>query len=134
MRNFTELIYADLSYEITGVLFKVQNDLGRFCNEKQYGDRIAEEFNARNINYARELVLPPSFEGEATGRNKIDFLVEDKIILELKAKRIISKEDYYQVIRYLRAFDKKLGLLVNFRDKYLKPRRVLNSESQDISN
>jgi len=131
MNNFTNLIYADLSYEITGALFAVHNELGRFCNEKQYGDRIEQEFKARSIKYEREKILPASFEGEVAGRNKIDFIIEDKIILEIKARRILTKEDYYQVIRYLKAFDKKLGLLVNFRAKYIEPKRILNSEARE---
>lgn len=130
MSNFTELIYPDLSYEITGVLFKTQNDLGRFCNEKQYADRLEEEFKARGIKYEREKILPPSFQGELPGRNKVDFIVENKIILETKAKRILTKEDYYQVSRYLKTFNKKLGLLVNFRSKYIEPKRILNSSAK----
>lgn len=51
----------------------------------------------------------------------------DKIILEIKAIRVLTRETYYQVRRYLQAFNKKLGLLVNFRDKYLRPKRILNS-------
>ena len=74
------------------------------------------ECNANNAN-----------DGEQGRRNIVDFLIEDKILLELKAKRIISKEDYYQVRRYLESLNLKLGLLVNFRDRYLKPKRILNS-------
>jgi GxxExxY protein len=75
--------------------------------------------------------LPPSFENELSGRNKVDFVVEDKIVVEIKAKRVIEREDYYQVQRYLVAMNKKLGLLVNFRDKYLRPKRILNSKAPE---
>ena len=57
----------------------------------------------------------------------VDFLIENKVVLELKAKRMLTREDYYQVRRYLGALDFKLGLLINFRDKYVRPRRILNS-------
>jgi GxxExxY protein len=87
MSPFSELIYPDLSYEITGALFKVQNNLGRFCNEKQYADAIEQELKVRKIKYEREKILPPSFEAETQGRNRIDFVIEDKIILEIKAKK-----------------------------------------------
>lgn len=126
-----ELIYAELSYEISGLLFNAHNELGRYCNEKQYGDSLENKFKENKINYEREKFLPPSFEGEAANRNKVDFLIENKIILELKSKRFIEKNDFYQVKRYLIAFNKKLGLLVNFRDKYLKPKRVINSQFVD---
>ena len=121
-----KLIHKELSYTINGLLFKVHNDLGRFCNEKQYADRLEYYLIKDGIEFEREKILSQAFEGEHTARNKVDFLIEDKIILELKSKRVLDREDYYQVKRYLVAINKRLGMLVNFRDKYLKPRRVLN--------
>jgi GxxExxY protein len=70
------------------------------------------------------------FEGEKEGRNKIDFLIEEKIILEIKAKTIIEKSDYYQIMRYLKILNKKLGFLVNFRNRYLRVKRVINPEGE----
>ncbi len=129
-KEFTKLIFPELSYEITGILFKVHNELGRFLNEKQYGDFVERLLKEKNIEYEREKELPESFNGEQKGRNKVDFVIDNKIILELKSKRIIPREDYYQVKRYLETANFKLGLLVNFRDKYLKPKRILNSKSK----
>ena len=121
------LIYPELSYKITRVLFLVHNELGRYCSEKQYADKIEFHLKKLSIKYEREKILEISFEGEKSGRNKIDFLIENKVILEIKAKTIITKEDYYQVRRYLKALNLKLGILVNFRDNFLRPKRVLNS-------
>ncbi len=122
-----KLILPELSYKISGILFAVQNNLGRFCNEKQYGDAIEKMLIENKIVYEREKELPKLFEGEQDRRNIADFLIENKILLELKAKRIAGREDYYQVRRYLNSLNLKLGILVNFRDRYLKPRRILNS-------
>lgn len=127
MNDFSKLIYPELSYKINGVLFSVHNTLGRFCNEKQYADAVEGHLKRLNMNYEREKALSSSFDNEFEGRNKIDFLVENKIILELKAKRILTREDYYQVKRYLSVTYKKLGIIVNFRKKYIEPRRILNS-------
>ena len=124
-----DLIYKDLSYEITGLLFDVHNELGRYCNEKQICDLIENKLKERKLRYEREKIIPASFKGENNGRNRIDFLVEGKIVLEIKCKRVIERNDYYQVRRYLKALNLKLGILVNFRDKYLKPKRVLNPDS-----
>ncbi len=121
-----KLLFPELSYQICGLLFEVHNSLGRYYNEQQYGDLLASLLKKSNLRYEREKNIPISFEGEKEGRNKIDFCVEDSIILELKAKRMLFKEDYYQLKRYLVAFKMELGLLVNFRDKYLKPKRILN--------
>lgn len=124
------LIYEDFSYKINGILFKVHNQLGRFCNEKQYSDCIESYLKKNNIPYVREYRLPKSFAGEYEGRNQVDFLVEEKIIIEVKAKKIITREDYYQTLRYLVALNKKLAILVNFDAQYLHPKRVLNSHAQ----
>lgn len=126
-----ELIYKDLSYETTGILFEVHNELGRFCNEKQCGDLLEKKLIENKIKYEREKILPTSFDGEKNNRNRVDFIVENKIILELKCKRCVEKNDFYQVKRYLIAMNIKLGLIVNFRDKYLTPKRVLNSQFAD---
>jgi GxxExxY protein len=122
-----KIVYLELSYEIVGILYVVHNKLGRYCNEKQYADFIAQKFQERGIKYEREKILESSFLNEKPGRHRIDFLVENKILLELKCKRTLGREDCYQMRRYLRALNKKLGLLVNFRDKFLRPRRILNS-------
>lgn len=126
--NNNNLIYKDLSYEITGILFAIHNELGRYKNEKQYADRFEYILKEKKINYLREYNLPPSFIGENNNRNRPDFIIENTIIIEFKAKTVITKEDYFQIQRYLTTYKKKLGFIVNFRRKYLKPKRIINSE------
>jgi len=126
-----KIIYKELSFIINGLLFEVHNELGRYCNEKQCGDLFEKKLIDNKIKYQREILLPISFEGENNGRNKIDFIIDEKIIVELKCERFTKKEFYYQLRRYLKAYDKKLGILVNFRDQYLKPKRVINSEFKE---
>lgn len=128
MNDFSKLVHPELSYRISGILFEIHNKLGRYCNEKQYADGIENHFVKSKISYEREKAIsPPAFEGEKNNRNKVDFVIDNKIILEIKAKRFLEKQDYYQIKRYLISANKKLGLLVNFRDKHLRPKRVLNS-------
>ncbi len=129
MKKDTKVIYPDLSYKLVGACFAVHNELGSYCNEKQYADCFEGYLKKFGILYEREKVLPPGFESEEVGRNKIDFLVSGVIVLEFKAKRMLDREDYYQIRRYLKAMNKKLGILVNFRDKILRPKRVLNSSA-----
>ena len=129
-----ELVHPELSYKVTGLLFAVHNELGRYRNEKQYGDSIERYLKEFGIAYERERVLPPSFAGEKERRNKIDFVVANTIVLEIKAKRLLTKDDYFQIMRYLEGSKKRLGMLVNFRQKYLTPRRVLRGyEEQTYS-
>ena len=80
--------------------------------------------------YKRKRRLEKSFRGERNGRNICDFIIENKIIIEFKAVKFISNEDYFQIKRYLSCPGLKLGILVNFRQKYLTPKRVINNEIQ----
>ena len=126
MQQINKVLYPELSYKICGLCFDAHNKLGRFKSEKSYADLLEKLFIENNVIYNRELALDPSFVGEKERRNIPDFIVDDKIILDAKAKRIITKEDYFQMKRYLDSSGKKLGLIVNFRQKYLSPKRVLN--------
>lgn len=126
--NNKEIIYPELSYKICGLCFKVHNKLGSYRNEKQYADSLEEFLKENNIYYEREFRLPSSFKGEREGRNIPDFVIENKIIVDLKAKPIILKEDYFQMQRYLISYNKKLGIIMNFRQRYLRPKRIVNNQ------
>lgn len=121
------LIYPELSYKVNGILFKVQNELGLYCREKQYGDLIGKKLTENKIKYHRECVIGNS-------GNTVDFIIEDKIILELKSKRLLSKDDYEQVQRYLQETQLKLGILVNFRQQVLKPIRIVKIDTANRFN
>ncbi len=124
-----EIIYKELSFKIVGLLFEVHNELGRYKSENQYGDKFEYLLKEKSFKYLREYNIPASFEGEYKNRNRPDFIIEDLIIVDFKAKTIITKEDYFQMQRYLTTYKKKLGLIVNFRQKYLKPKRIINSKT-----
>ena len=128
--NQDKVVYREFSYDINSILFKVAKDLGRFKTEKQYGDAIEYELKQRSILYEREKSLKPSFNNEQKGRNKIDFIIYGKIILEIKAKPFLTKEDYYQTKRYLEALNLKLAILVNMRAHRVYPKRILNSKAE----
>lgn len=115
-----DLIYPKLSYKLNGILFSAHNELGRYSREKQYGDYIEKKLKEDRINYKREVQL-----GD-TG-NVADFIVRDSIVLELKNTRIISKKNYFQIQRYLHTSNIKLGIIVNFRQKYLTPKRIVRT-------
>lgn len=124
----SKIVNSKLSYRIYGFCFYVHNKLGRYRNEQQYADLLENTLKEKDIKYEREKSLPVSFEGEKERRNIPDFIIEDEIVVDLKAKIIISKDDYFQMKRYLVSSKKRLGLIVNFRQKYLKPKRILNGE------
>lgn len=128
MQVSEKVIYPELSYKITGILFEVHNSLGRYCREKQYADAISQLLTEASIPFTKEDALP--MEGlENKFTNKADFVINSQLVLELKAKPIVTTEDYVQVKRYLSASNLKLGIVVNFRNKYLKPIRIIRSNS-----
>ncbi len=115
------LIYPELSFRIVGILYSVHNELGRFAKEKQYGDCLERLLELEKIMYQRELSIGDQ-------GNRLDFFIEDKIILELKAKRFLVRQDFVQTQRYLQETQSDLALLVNFREESLKPRRIVRIE------
>lgn len=122
------IILKELSYQINGLLFKVHNELGRFSREKQYGDLFEKFLIGEKIDYEREKSLPvANIANQFT--NIVDFAINSKLLIDFKAKSIVTKDDYYQMNRYLMACGYDLGLIVNFRNKYLKPIRVIRAHS-----
>jgi GxxExxY protein len=117
----SELYFPELSYTLVGICFNAQNKLGRFAREAQYGDFIENELVEKKIVYAREYPVPKM-------NDRVDFMVDNKIIVELKSKRYILKKDYLQIQRYLHALDIKLSLLVNFQNRHLKPLRIVKTD------
>lgn len=124
----TDIVYKELSYQINGLCFKIHRELGRFCRERQYADRLEKSLLEAGIIYKREYEIK-DFNQDSPQGNRVDFLIEEKIILDTKAKPYLMKDDYVQMQRYLDCAELKLGLLVNFRNSYLKPSRVLNSRN-----
>jgi len=116
------LIYPELSYLLVGICFSTHNELGPYAREKQYSSLIEKKLNESNLLFKREYRI-----GDIG--NILDFIVDKKIILEIKAKRILTKDDYYQLQRYLQDSRLKLGLLINFRNKYLKPIRIVRIDT-----
>lgn len=122
----TRLVFPELSYKLAGLFFNVHNNLGRFCKEKIYGDALSKLLDDSNFKFEREKRLDINIKDINLTKNWADFVVENKILLELKAKRFITRSDYIQTLRYLEFFNLPLGIIVNFQQRFLKPKRILN--------
>jgi putative transcription antitermination factor YqgF len=125
-----ELILKEESFKLMGLMFRVRGQLGPSCKEKNYQDAIEIIFKKENIKFEREKEIYIPLEGEKLGGFFIDFLVWDKIILEIKSKPFITHEDVRQAIRYLRATGLPLALLVNFKREKVEYKRVINSNTK----
>ena len=125
--NRDNLIYPDLSYALIGAAFRVGNGLGYGLSEKAYQDALAKELRDQKISFKREVYIPIIYKQEKVSRYFADFLVENKIILELKVVRKLGYTHIQQTLNYLRSSGFKLAILVYFTRDGVKYRRVLNS-------
>ncbi len=126
-KNKTDLIYPQLSYLLMGILFEVHNKLGTKYQEKHYQRAVEIKLKQLKLPYQKELKVDIDFGGEKLGKLFIDFVIDNKIVLELKKTQNIGKDDIKQVLRYLNALNLKLAIVVNFQYRKLQYTRVLNS-------
>ena len=121
-----DLVYPELSYKITGILFEVFNELGPGLQEKSYQKAIALLLNENNLKFKEQVYVPLKFKGEKVGCLYLDFLIEDKIILEIKKGDFFRKTNIKQIYEYLVATDLSLGIIANFTSGGVRTKRILN--------
>ena len=124
--NKEKVIYPELSYLLMGILFEVHNKLGTKYQEKHYQKAVEIKLKELNVPYKREVKVKIEFGNEELGKFFVDFVIDNKIVLETKKVWKITQDDIKQILRYLKATNLKLGIIANFRHKRLEFRRVLN--------
>ena len=111
----------DITYQIRGAIFDVYNTLGPGLLESVYEEALVFELQQRGLKVARQVEVPINYKGHKLKNDlKLDVLVEDQIIIELKSVEEIRPVFFKQLKTYLRLMDKKLGLLVNFGEYDMK--------------
>ncbi len=120
--------YSELTSKIIGCAIEVHKHLGNGFQEVIYQRALEIEFRLQGINVQREFEMPLSYKGEEIGTRRVDFFVEGKIMVEIKA--IIQLEDVHlaQAINYLEAYNLEVGLLINFGSKSLDFKRIMNKK------
>ena len=122
-----KIIFKEESYKIIGICMNIHSTLGNGFLEAVYSEVLEKEFVKNNIPYQREVKLDLFFNGEKLDKKyKADFICFDNIILEIKAVSFIHENFTKQTLNYLKATEKKLGLLINFGEKSLKYKRIIN--------
>ena len=125
-----EIVFREESYKIIGSCLAVCNKLGSGFLESVYQEALEIQFRQDKIPFEKEKRLHIKFNDIQLDKFfKADYICFDSIIVELKATPFIHKNDIAQVLNYLRATDMRLGILVNFGEKSLSFKRVLNSHS-----
>lgn len=119
------IIEKELSYKVMGVLFDVHNKLGGEYQEKYYQRAVAKAFKKERIKFEEQIKVDLEFDKEKIGKYYLDFLIENKIILEIKAAPRLKPIHFRQVRAYLKAKNLELGILANFRGPKLTHKRIL---------
>ncbi|MCX6785784.1 MAG: GxxExxY protein [Candidatus Komeilibacteria bacterium] len=122
----SDLIYADFCYRIVGILFEVYNNLGYGYQEKYYQKAVAVSLENNKINFKEQVKVILKLKGAYVGKYFLDFLIDDKIILELKKGNYFSRKNIEQVYAYLKSTNLKLGILANFTSTGIKFKRIVN--------
>lgn len=122
-----KILHKDESYKIIGICMNIHSNLGFGFLEAVYCEILEKEFIKNNIPYKREVKLDLFFNGEKLDKKyKADFVCYEDIILEIKSVSFLNETFKKQTLNYLKATNKKLGLLINFGEKSLKYKRIIN--------
>lgn len=116
-------VYEDLTYRVIGIAFSVHKQLGNIHKETVYQKALEEEMRTSNLRFAREVRLPVLFNGKQVGLYIPDFVIDRKIIVEVKAMEMLPVKAAVQLSYYLKTTGYRVGLLLNFGSLRLQVRR-----------
>ena len=126
-----------LTHQIIGCAMKVHTTLGNGFQEVIYQRALAIEMGKQEISFARELEMVILYDNIQIGTRRVDFFVEDRIMLELKAVKCLEDTHLAQAMNYCQVYNLPLGLLINFGSRSLEFKRVYNlnhAENKDHTN
>ena len=132
--NKIEMNLDDVTYKINGCAMKVHNTLGNGFQEVIYQRCLAIELERARLNFAREEEHVIYYEGIEVGTRRADFVVENQVIVELKALTLLEDVHLAQAKNYVVAYDKPVGLLINFGGTSLQFKKIYNPKYNQQTN
>jgi len=117
--------YSDITAKIIGCAMTVHSKLGNGFQEVIYQRALEKELFNVGLSFEREKEMPIIYNSEQIGTRRVDFFVEEKIMVELKALEKLEKVHLAQTINYLEAYDMEIGLLINFGASSLEFKRLI---------
>ncbi|HBQ61057.1 MAG TPA: GxxExxY protein [Balneolaceae bacterium] len=120
--------YKELTHRIIGCAMEVHSALGNGFQELIYQRSLGLEFDLQKIKYAREVDMDVFYKGVAVGSRRVDFLIENKLAVEIKAIKELEDVHLAQAMNYLEGYNLEVGLLINFGGRSLEFKRVHNNK------
>lgn len=134
VRNNNLIIYPDLSYRTVGAIYAVWKELGPAFKESVYQKALEEEFRNRNILFKSQQQIPIFYNKKKIGVYTPDFIIDDKIIIEIKCLPVLTLKENKQAWYYLKGTLYKLLLLVNFGGAKLEIKRRIYDKARNFRN
>ncbi|MGZ5244120.1 MAG: GxxExxY protein [Bacteroidia bacterium] len=125
-----EYLHSELTGKVIGCAMKVHSTLGNGFQELIYQKCLALEMEKQKLQFMREGEMPIFYDNTEVGKRRVDFLVEHKVLVELKAISQLDDVHLAQAINYLEAFKLNTGLLINFGTKSLQFKRLANEQNR----
>ncbi len=123
-----EYKYSEITAKVIGCAMKVHQKMRNGYPEIIYHRCLIIEFKKENILFQREVNLPVFYEGNKVGTRRVDFLLDKKVVLEIKAVSELTDAHLAQALNYMEAMNLEIGLLLNFGAKSLEIRRIINNK------
>jgi GxxExxY protein len=120
-----EWLYKELTYDVIGAAMEVHKTLGGGFLEAVYQSALAHELTLRKITFEPQVRLPVYYKGTLVGEYVADYVIDSKIILEIKAVSQFNDAHKAQAIHYLTATGYRLALLINFGPSSLEYKRII---------
>ncbi len=121
-----DLVSPELSYKIVGCAFDVHNSIGSGHPEKYYQKALAASLKKAGLVFEEQVYSPLKYKDVVIGKNFFDFLIDKKIIVEIKKGKHYAKKNIDQVMEYLKTSGLKLALLIHFGNESVGFQRVIN--------
>lgn len=125
--------HSELTGKIIGAAMEVHKVLGNGFQEVIYQRAMAIEMESQGLGFAREHEMTITYKGTDIGTRRVDFFVENTIMVELKAVKQLEDVHLAQAINYLEAYKMKIGLLINFGNTSLQFKRVMKPKAKNHS-
>ncbi len=118
--------HSELTQKVIGLAMKVHSKIGLGFPEKVYQRALAIELRKAGINFVLEKAQDVFYDNEWVGTRRVDFIIENILLVEIKAISEMASKEYNQIQNYLEAFNMEVGLLINFGCPSLKFNRFVN--------